>query len=88
MSKIEIFPINVSKYNGNAKVGKLVYQNPNYPGKIREILPTGEMVVEWMTKKRNITTVHWVYDFDDYVSKINKIFEKHRKTLDKIKNWA
>ena len=87
MSKIEIYPISVSARNAN--VGQLVYKNPNYPGKIREILPTGELVVEWMTKKKgNITKTHWAYDFNSYVSKIEKIFVKHRKTMDKIRNWA
>lgn len=70
-----------------AKVGDLVYDTPQSPGKVREVLPDGYMI-EWLTKGRGITKEsRWVNkDFEEYVAKLKRKYLKYQKKLDKLKN--
>ena len=71
------------------KVGDIVYQTPQSPGKIREKLTDGYYMVEWLTKKRGITKERWFNgNFVTYVGRLETKYKKYQKKLDKIRNWA
>jgi len=71
------------------KVGDLVYQTPQSPGKIREVLPDGYMI-EWLTKSRGITKEsRWVNgNFVEYVANLERKYKKYQRKLDKLRNMA